>query len=269
MKEPIRCFEGNAKPHEPFWHFVDAAEGGDPILELNGVISEYSWFDDDISPKMFKDDLYKYGKGGPISIHLHSYGGDPIAANVMKTIIQDYPGKVTVRVDGIAASAATIVAMAADKLTMQEGAYFMIHDPSVAFFMAQLNIEEMTRMVDSLKTIKSGIMDAYETKTGMSRARLSKMMTDETWMTAGEAVAMGFADEIAVPAPKIAPLETIQPAAYSNMLRNYANVPPALLSNELAAADAVEVEEAQTPEPSEPIDAREVKRLRDYLDIFA
>ena len=78
--EPIRCFEGNTQPHEPFWTWIDAAEGEDPEMELYGYISEWSWFEDEITPQKFKDDLMKYGQGGPIKIRMNSYGGDVIAA---------------------------------------------------------------------------------------------------------------------------------------------------------------------------------------------
>ena len=110
--------------------------------------------------------------------------------------MRDYPGKITVQIDGIAASAATVVAVAGKKVRIQDTAYFMIHDPSVVFFMAALNIEDLTRLANSLEAVKEGIINAYEAKTGLSRARLSKLMTDETWMDAQKALDLGFVDEI-------------------------------------------------------------------------
>jgi len=105
-RKPIRCFDGNAQPYEPFWRFVNEAESesGQAELELYGVLSEFSWFDDDITPKKFKDDLYKYGKGGPVLLKINSPGGDVIAASVMRTIMTESPGEITARVDGLAAS---------------------------------------------------------------------------------------------------------------------------------------------------------------------
>jgi len=233
--EPIRCFEGSAKPHEPFWTWHNALDAetepgteSEPELELYGYISEFSWFDDDITPKRFRQDLYAYGGGGPITIRMNSYGGDVIAASMIHTFIRDYPGRVTVRIDGVAASAATVVAVAGDVIRMQETAYFMIHDPLVAFMFAVLNIEELTRMVDSLEAVKEGILNAYQTKTGLSRPRLSKMMTDETWMDAQKAIDLGFVDEI-IRAERAIPIDLGQKAAVINALHNYANVPPALL----------------------------------------
>ena len=228
--EPIRCFEGSAKPHEPFWSFRDAVEGGETEMDLYGYISEYSWYEDDVTPDLFKKDLTKYGKGGPITIRMNSYGGDVIAASLMSAIIKDYPGRVTVQIDGIAASAATVVALAGDVVKMQETAYFMIHDPSAVFFLAQLNIEDLTRMADSLKAVKEGIVNAYESKTGLSRTRLSKLMADETWMDAQKAVDLGFVDEIVKGEPK--KLAMPDGAAVVNALRNFVNVPAALLKRE-------------------------------------
>jgi ATP-dependent Clp protease protease subunit len=250
-KTPIRCIEGNAKPYEPFWSFKNVINGeGDEetTMELYGFISEYSWFEDDITPKMFRDDLYKFGNGRPVLIKLNSCGGDVFAASMMRAIILDYPGYVTVRVDGIAASAATIVALSGKRLLMQESAYMMIHDPMVSLYFACLNIDDLYGLLDELETIKDGILDSYVTKTGLSKTRLGHMMNDETWMTARQAVDLRFADEI-ISAPG---MPVSNQAAYVNVLRNYAHVPEALLKI--------------TEKPAEkPIDIeyqREVERLR-------
>jgi ATP-dependent Clp protease protease subunit len=227
--QPIRCFEGHAKPYEPFWRFRNVEEGQDPEMELYGYISEFSWDQDEITPKMFRDDLMRVGKGGPIKIRLNSYGGDVIAASLMSTIMRDYPGQITVQIDGIAASAATVVAVAGKKVLIQDTAYFMIHDPLLVFFMAALNIEDMTRLADSLQAVKEGIMNAYETKTGLRRTRLSKLMTDETWMDAQKALDLGFVDEIlANPNTQPADVIPIQNVSLFNCLRNYSKIPAAL-----------------------------------------
>lgn len=234
-RNPIRCFEGTARPHEAFWSWRNAADGGgqaEAEMELNGYISEYSWAEDEITPKMFKDDLLRYGKGGPITIRLNSYGGDVIAASMMHRMIKDYPGKVTVQIDGIAASAATVVAVAGDQVRMAETAYFMIHDPLVMFFMAALNIEELSRLVSSLEAVKEGIINAYETKSGLSRTRLAKLMTDETWMDAQKAADLGFVDEVL--SGESMKVDIPQNAALVNALRNYVNVPAGLLEQRRA-----------------------------------
>ena len=238
---PIRCFEGTAQPYEPFWRWSNGAvkngvaESGtgepgveaEPELEFYGYISEYSWFDDEITPKQFKNDLYRYGKGGPVTIRMNSGGGDMIAASVIRSVLLDYPGRKTVRIDGLAASAATVVALAGNAIKMQDTSFFMIHDPMVVFFLAALNIEDMSRLLDELKSAKGSLVDVYEARTGISRDRISKMMTNETWMNAHEAVDLGFADEV-IAIPPQAPPTGATNAAIVNAIHNYRNVPAAL-----------------------------------------
>ena len=197
MYKPIRCFDGNAAPHEPFWRVRNAAEtGGDPELEFYGVISEYSWLGDEITPQKFKSDLYKLGNGGPITVRIDSPGGDVIAASVIRSIMTDYPGQITTRIDGLAASAAVIIAMAGQKVRIMDTAYMMIHDPAIVVFLAMLDIATLDQLHTQLKTIKTGIADTYANKTGLSAERISRMMADETWMSAREAVNYGFASEV-------------------------------------------------------------------------
>lgn len=256
--QPIRCFEGTAQPHEPFWILRDAVDDQDPEIEFNGYISEFSWFDDDITPQKFKDDLYRVGKEGPVTIRMTSWGGDVIAASLLNTILRDYPGKVTVQIDGIAASAATVVAVAGDEVRMQETAFFMIHDPSFVFFMAQINLEQMERMAASLKAVKEGIINAYETKTGLSRSRLAKLMTEETWMDAQKAVDLGFVDQVVRAGPKLV-IDIPENTAIVNALNSFKNVPPALL----AAVQPFDV--PPTAESSEPLLTEDMQREAQIL----
>jgi ATP-dependent Clp protease, protease subunit len=239
MREPLRVIEGTAKPHEPFWVIRDSAssQSGETEIEFNGVISEYSWWGDEVTPAMFKADLNDIGKGGPVTVLVNSPGGEVVAASIIRTILQEYPGKVTADIVGIAASAATIVVTGADHIRMRESAYFMIHDPSG---LAYGNIDEIKSLLESLKTIKNTIIDTYETKTGMDRAKLAKLMHDETWMTAREAKDYGFIDEVVTGSiKKSAALN----AGFVNCLRNYANVPVDLLNIEPPVAlDPAELE---------------------------
>ena len=259
-RAPIRCIEGTARPHEPFWSFKNVINGeGDEetTMELYGFISEYSWFEDDITPRMFRDDLYKYGNGRPVLIKLNSYGGDVFAASMMRAIILDYPGYVTVRVDGIAARAATIVALSGKRLLMQESAYMMIHDPMVSFFLACLDIDDLYGLLNELETIKDGILDSYVHKTGLSKTRLGHMMSDETWMTAHQAFDLKFADEvISAPGTPVS-----NQAAYVNVLRNYVHVPEAVRKTFIPEGRVIDPPiQFQSPENEEY--QREVERLR-------
>jgi ATP-dependent Clp protease, protease subunit len=220
-RAPIRCFGGNAQPHQPFWTIRDAA-GGDVEIEFNGFISEYSWFEDDITPKLFKAELAKL-EGRAVTLRINSPGGDVIAASQLRAMLTDYPGKVTARIDGVCASAATMVALAADRVVMQDSAFFMIHDPSYSFFMADLNIADMEQMLDTLKTAKGSLVGLYETRTGLSAERLARMMSAETWMNAADAVKFGFADESISGGQ---PAKNVAAAA----LQNFVNVPAVLLN---------------------------------------
>lgn len=264
--KPIRCFDGNAQPHSPFWRARNAAEtGGEPEIELYGVISEYSWFEDDVTPKLFKADLYKIGNGGPVTVRIDSPGGDVVAASVIRSIMTDYPGPITTRIDGMAASAAVIIAMAGQKVRIMDSAYMMIHDPAVIVMFAMLDIDTLGRLHDQLKTIKTGIADTYASKTGLSVEKISRMMADETWMSAREAVSLGFATEI-IDGGQKQPANALTNMAYVNALKTYVNVPQALRSAE--APDLRQLSESVDDNDSTLWNEHEVQSLRDEIKVY-
>ncbi len=161
------------------------------VLELYGTIAEESWFDDDITPAMFKEELF--AGNGPITIWINSPGGDCIAASQIYTMLMDYKNDVTVKIDGIAASAASVVAMAGTKVLMAPTAMMMIHNPAT---MAFGDHADMEKAIDMLSEVKESIINAYEIKTSLPRKQLAKMMDDTTWMNAKKAMELGFADDI-------------------------------------------------------------------------
>jgi ATP-dependent Clp protease protease subunit len=224
MREPLRVIEGTAKPYEPFWKILDAA-GDQPVtIEFDGPISEYSWWGDEVTPKLFKDELYSKGKGGPVTCLVNSPGGEVVAASMIRSILQEYPGNVTCDIIGLCASAATIMVTGADQVRMRESALFMIHDPSA---MAYGSVDELLSVVDILKTVKCSIVDTYVTKTGMDPAKIGKMMRDETWMSARQAREMGFVDEVVTGStckPKMG-----MRAGFLNCLMSFGNAPESLL----------------------------------------
>ena len=176
------------------WHKVkdEAGEEMDErVLEINGEIASESWFDDDVTPKLFKDELLS--GSGTITLWLNSPGGDCIAASQIYSMLMDYEGDVTIKVDGIAASAASVIAMAGTKVLMAPTALLMIHNPMT---LAYGNKDEMNKAIEMLDEVKESIINAYEIKTGMSRAKISHLMDSETWMNANKAIEMGFADDI-------------------------------------------------------------------------
>lgn len=161
------------------------------ILFLNGTIAEESWFDDEVTPALFKDELNS-GEGD-ITVWINSPGGDCIAAAQIYNMLMDYKGNVTVKIDGIAASAASVIAMAGNKVIVSPVSMIMIHNPAT---IAAGDTAEMQKAIAMLDEVKESIINAYEIKTGLSRAKLSHLMDAETWMDANSAIEMGFADEI-------------------------------------------------------------------------
>lgn len=160
-------------------------------LFLNGTIAEDSWFADDVTPKLFRDELMS--GSGDITVWLNSPGGCCVAAAQIYNMLMDYKGSVTVKIDGIAASAASVIAMAGTKVLMSPVSMMFIHNPMTATFG---DSDEMQKAIEMLHEVKESIINAYEIKTGLSRAKLSRLMDAETWMDANKAVELGFADGI-------------------------------------------------------------------------
>lgn len=171
-------------------------------MELNGTIAEESWFDDEVTPRMFKEELFS--GSGPITIWINSPGGDCIAASQIYSMLMDYKDEITVKIDGIAASAASVIAMAGTKVKMSPTALIMIHNPSMSAFGER---KDMEKAIDILNEVKESIINAYELKTGQSRTVLSHLMDSETWMNAKKAIELGFADEILEDEKKQVPTE--------------------------------------------------------------
>ena len=175
---------------QKFWNWVHDDSGG-RVLRLEGPIDSESFWGDEITPQMFRDELY--AEEGDITLWVNSPGGNVFAAAEIYTMLRDYPGNVTVRIASIAASAASVVAMAGNLVQMSPTALIMIHDPST---IAMGNAKDMEKAITTLNEVKESIINAYAYKTGLSRNRISKLMSDETWLNAKKAVELGFADEI-------------------------------------------------------------------------
>ena len=172
-----------------FWNWVKNEDGR--TLYLDGVIAEESWFGDEVTPKQFKSELNN--DGGDITIWINSPGGDVFAASQIYNMLMDYKGDVTVKIDGIAASAASVIAMAGGEVHMSPVSMMMIHNPMTIAFG---DTAEMKKAIQMLSEVKESIINAYELKTGLSRTKLSHMMDDESWFNSRKAVELGFADEI-------------------------------------------------------------------------
>jgi len=177
--------------NKKFWIWKNQLENENKVrvLSINGTIAEDSWFDDDVTPKLFKEELFS--EEGEVLIWLNSPGGDCIAASQIYSMLMDYKGNITIKIDGIAASAASVIAMAGTKVLLAPTALMMIHNPMTVAFG---NHEDMKKTIDMLNQVKESIINAYELKTNQPRAKLSKLMDSETWMNANKAIELGFAD---------------------------------------------------------------------------
>lgn len=178
--------------NKKFWNWArDADESGERVLYFDGEISDETWWGDEITPAMFKSELFS--DKGDITIWLNSPGGDCIAASQIYSMLMDYPHNVTVKIDGIAASAASVIAMAGTKVLMAPTALMMVHNPLT---IAIGDTDEMQKAISMLDEVKESIINAYQVKTNQSRAKISHWMDAETWMNANKAIELGFADGV-------------------------------------------------------------------------
>jgi len=194
------------------WFEIKGKAGtGRSEIYIYGVIVDYKWDEEDTSAREFIDAL----KGlGDIDLHINSPGGSVWAANAIYNALLRHQGRIDVYVDGLAASSASLIAMAG-RIIMPANAMIMIHDP---WSFAIGTASEMRKAAEMLDKSKEGMIAAYKNKSGKDEAEISSLMSAETWLTAAEAVAMGFADEMEEP---------VQMAAYFDLSR-YRNVPAAM-----------------------------------------
>ena len=173
-----------------FWNFIRDENGG-RILRLEGPIDEDNFWGDEVTPKAFRDELE--ADEGDVTVYINSPGGNVFAAAEIYTMLIEHKGRVTVKIDAIAASAASVIAMAGDTVLMSPVAMLMLHDPMTV---AMGNAKDMEKAISTLNEVKESIINAYQKKTGLSRNKISQLMENETWMNARKAVELGFADEI-------------------------------------------------------------------------
>ena len=174
-----------------FWNWVRNEDTGNRTLVLNGQISDETWYGDEVTPGLFREELNACE--GDITVWINSPGGDVFAAAQIYNMLMEYPGNVDVRIDGLAASAASVIAMAGNKISMSPVAMMMIHNPMT---IAMGDSKAMQQAIAMLDEIKESIINAYELKTGQSRTKIAHMMDEETWFNAKKAVELGFADDI-------------------------------------------------------------------------
>lgn len=178
-----------------FWNFISNQELNKAELILYGEISEYSWWGDEITPKEFNEDLKNIGPVSEITVRINSGGGDVFAAVAIYTRLKEHNATINVKIDGWCASAATIIAMAGEKIEISIGGIFMIHDPA-AGVMGYYKSDELQKIAKELETIKQSIVNCYMTVTDKTEEEIKKLMTEETWFTGAEAVEAGFCTDV-------------------------------------------------------------------------
>lgn len=179
---------------DKFWQIKNQVNGSGEILLYGPISSSRSWFNDTVTPQEFARDLESLN-GKDVTVRINSGGGDVFAAHAIHNQLAAYKGRVTVVIDGLAASAATIIAVAGDRIIMPSNALFMIHNPAIGLS-DYYNAADLEKAVEALKTIKDSIVAAYRKRCKASAAELSAMMDAETWLGAQECLKKGFVDEI-------------------------------------------------------------------------
>ena len=184
-----------AEKIKKFWNFANTAESEPAELILYGDISTTSWWDDEITPRQFSDDLKALGNVEEIIVRINSGGGDVFAANAIYTRLKDHKARITVKIDGWAASAATIIAMAGDSIEIPANGVFMIHDPKMGTW-GYYSQEDFIKLSEELKVIKQSIINGYALKTGKTTEEIADLMSKETWYDGKQAVESGFCDKL-------------------------------------------------------------------------
>ena len=185
-----------AKPkNKHFWNFQPASGDNPPELILYGDIASETWWGDEVTPRQFTEELDALGAVPEIVVRINSGGGDVFAANAIYTRLKDNAAKITVKIDGWAASGATIIAMAGDSIEIPGNGVFMVHDPALGL-LGYFNETELAKMTDELKVIKQSIVNAYTLKTGKDAADVAAIMAAETWYDGKQAVDAGFCDKL-------------------------------------------------------------------------
>lgn len=177
-----------------FWQVKNEVNGNSEILLYGPIAGESSWWGDEVTPRSFAEDLESLG-GKDVTVRINSGGGDVFAAHAIHNQLVAYKGRVTVVIDGLAASAATIIAVAGDRIIMPSNALFMIHNPAIGLS-DYYGADELLKAAEALNTIKGSIVAAYRKRCKANAEELAAMMDAETWMGAAECLEKGFVDEI-------------------------------------------------------------------------
>lgn len=233
-----------------FWKWSNSVSSNNQELILDGPIASDTWWGDEVTPDLFREELKQHA--GDLTVVINSPGGDVFAGLAIYNALVNHNGNVTVRVDGLAASIASVIAMAGDKIIMSPGSMIMIHRPSVY---AAGTVDDMEKAKDVLLKIEEGITPIYAKRTGLSDEKITELLEAETWMLADKAVELGFADEVSEAPEKQKQDESVQNVmgmnfAFSMSAVKQADAKPmqSLVEQIKAKAEAEPTEDATEPE---------------------
>lgn len=243
-----------------FWNMSVEQNVGQ--IDLFGEISDVSWWGDEVTPSMFKADLDDMGDISDLSIHINSGGGDVFAGFAIYNMLARHKAHKTVYIEGLAASIASLIAMAGDEIIMPENSMMMIHN---AWAGIAGNADELRKMADELDKVDGILRMTYVNKTGLEEDEIKDMMANETWFTAYEALDKGFATAVEAPVSMAACLD-------KKMVDRYHHVPKNLIEEEVEEdlnnrGESEPVEVIETPvEEQEIADAPDVleEQRRDF-----
>ncbi|KXZ40015.1 ATP-dependent Clp protease, protease subunit [Alkalithermobacter thermoalcaliphilus JW-YL-7 = DSM 7308] len=204
-----------------FWN-LNKVQNNEGELFIYGPISDESWWGDEVIPKQFKDELDSLGEIDVLNIYINSPGGDVFAGQTIYSILKRHKSKKVVHVDGLAASIASIIAMAGDTVIMPQNAMMMIHNP---WTVAMGNANDFRKLADDLDKIRESLIAAYQGKSNLDREKLIELMNAETWLTAEEALNYGLIDEVEEKKEIAASID-------KNFTKMYKNIPRNLIKEE-------------------------------------
>lgn len=235
--------QAKSKPKSnKFWNFVARNSETDAPAELilyGDISSDNSWYDDEITPKQFDKELKELGDVDEITVRINSGGGDVFAANAIYTRLKDHKAKINVKIDGWAASAATIIAMSGDTIQIPASGVFMIHNPKMGV-LGYYSAAEFDKLSAELAVIKQSIINAYCLKTGKKSEEISDLMDCETWYDGKQAVDSGFCTELMFNDDVTTEVEDATHIIVNSVqmsLKDYKNLPQTLKTKRKNAAD--------------------------------
>ncbi len=189
-------------------------------IDIFGDIVSEKWFDEETSATSFRDALKELGDVSTINLSINSGGGSVFDGIAIYNMLKSHKATVNVYIEGLAASIASVIAMAGDTITMRSGSMIMVHMP---WTLSQGNAEEMRKTADTLEKTGDSIVDIYSERTGISSDDIRNIMNDETWLSAEEAVEQGWAT-------KLDKKEAVMNSVPKEILGRFSNVPKNVLA---------------------------------------